>query len=222
MEAPVPLFYELDDHEDDVFSRTIELAVKSFTYARYTPMLYFKGKLDQLEQQSQQNMGKFMKILLVKRLESSFHAFRNSIGRFIHSYEQFIEEYDKRQCLREQEARRQNLRTLENDDDEAVQRLIDEGKAQKARHPISGKISGPTCRNDLGILKEIQEMWSSVTRDPKLLCFLEELAGNRVLKKNKLIIFTESKETAEYLAGHIDSQHGRRGALLSSALPAKL
>ena len=37
-------------------------------------------------------MGKFMKILLIKRLESSFHAFRNSLGRFIHSYESFISE----------------------------------------------------------------------------------------------------------------------------------
>ncbi len=49
-------------------------------------------------------------------------------------------------------------------------------------------------------------MWSSVTRDPKLLCFQEELARNRVLKKNKLIIFTESRETAEYLAGHINAK----------------
>ena len=31
-----------------------------------------------------------MKVLLIKRLESSFHAFRNSIGRFINSYERYI------------------------------------------------------------------------------------------------------------------------------------
>ncbi len=54
------------------------------------PMLYYQGKVDQLEQQSQRNMGRFMKILLVKRLESSFFAFRNSVDRFLHSYDMFI------------------------------------------------------------------------------------------------------------------------------------
>ncbi len=105
--------------------------MKSFTYARYTPLLYFKGKLDQLELQSQQNMGKFMKILLVKRLESSFYAFRNSIGRFIHSYEQFIEEFDRGNVYVSKKHTSKIFELLEIDDDEAVQRLIDEGKAER-------------------------------------------------------------------------------------------
>ena len=36
-----------------------------------------------------------MKILLLKRLESNFHAFKNSIDRFILSYTRFIGEYKK-------------------------------------------------------------------------------------------------------------------------------
>jgi HKD family nuclease len=39
------------------------------------------------------DLGKFMKILLVKRLESSIYAFKNSLRRFIRSYEIFLEEY---------------------------------------------------------------------------------------------------------------------------------
>ncbi len=206
VEAPVPLFYELNGHEDEIFVETIELAVKSFTYARYTPLLYFKGKLDQLELQSQQNMGKFMKILLVKRLESSFYAFRNSIGRFIHSYEQFIEEFDRGNVYVSKKHTSKIFELLEIDDDEAVQRLIDEGKAERYSASDFRENFRSDLENDLGILKKIEQMWSSVTRDPKLLCFQEELARNRVLKKNKLIIFTESRETAEYLAGHINAK----------------
>jgi len=84
MENPEPLFYELNEVEDEIFDKTIELISKKFKYARYTPLLYYKGKVDQLEEQSQRNMGKFMKILLVKRLESSFFAFKNSVERFIY------------------------------------------------------------------------------------------------------------------------------------------
>ena len=90
---PEPLFYELNDEEDNIFSKTINLIAHQFKYARYTPLLYFTGDVDQLELQSQRNMGRFMKILLVKRLESSFFAFKNSIDRFLHSYEMFLREF---------------------------------------------------------------------------------------------------------------------------------
>ena len=40
---------------------------------------------------AQRNMGGFMKGILIKRLESSFFAFSKTLGRFIESYEKFIE-----------------------------------------------------------------------------------------------------------------------------------
>lgn len=75
---PEPVFYELNEEEDRIFNSTITLVAQKFTYARYTPLLFYKGeqRLDQLELQSQRNMGAFMKILLVKRLESSFLLLR--------------------------------------------------------------------------------------------------------------------------------------------------
>ena len=212
--VPIPLFYELDDHEDGVFNRTIELVAQKFSYARYTPMLYYKGKkIDQLERQSQENMGKFMKILLVKRLESSFHAFRNSIDRFIGSYEQFIQEYDKGNVYVSKKHTAKIFELLENDDDEAIQRLIDEGKAQILKASEFYDNFRPALQTDLAILREIKGIWSSVNRDPKLDTFVRELKNNKDLKGNKLIIFTESKETAEYLAANIDGK--LKGSVLS-------
>jgi len=46
----------------------------------------------------------------------------------------------------------------------------------------------------------------STIRDPKLLEFLHELSDKKVLKQNKLVIFTESKETAEYLSKNINDK----------------
>ena len=124
-------FYELNNMEDEIFNKTIELIAKKFKYARYTPMLYFEGKISQPEELSQKNMGKFMKILLVKRLESSFFAFKNSVNRFLNSYEMFIKEFDNGNVYVSKKHTNKIFELLENDDDEAVQRLIDEGKAEK-------------------------------------------------------------------------------------------
>ena len=69
-------------------------------------------------------MGKFMKILLVKRLESSFFAFKNSVDRFIHSYEMFIKEFDKGNVYVSKKYTNKIFELLENDDDDAIQKLI--------------------------------------------------------------------------------------------------
>ncbi|MBL8029003.1 MAG: helicase, partial [Fibrobacteres bacterium] len=201
---PVPCYYELNEEEDKIFSDTIELISKKFTYARYMPLLYYKGELDQLEKQSQRNMGKFMKILLVKRLESSFFAFRNSIDRFIHSYDAFIKEFQKGNVYVSKKHTNKIFELLENDDDEAVQRIIEEGKAQVYKNDDFRETLITDLQNDLSILNEIRKLWQNVTRDPKLTTFIDKLKTNPILKTSKLIIFTESKETAEYLYSNIN------------------
>lgn len=51
---------------------------------------------------------------------------------------------------------------LENDDDEAVQRLIDEGKAERYSASEFREDFRSDLQNDLAILEEIKKMWSSV------------------------------------------------------------
>jgi HKD family nuclease len=56
IENPEPLFYQLNDTEDKIFNTTMELISQKFTYARYMPMLYYKGEISQPEELSQRNM----------------------------------------------------------------------------------------------------------------------------------------------------------------------
>lgn len=207
VKKPVPLFYELDETEDGIFNHTIELIAHKFTYARYMPMLYYKGKVDQLEAQSQKNMGRFMKILLVKRLESSFYAFKKSLDRFIYSYEMFLRELDNGYVYVSKKYTQKIFELLESDDDEAVQQLIDVGKAEKYESKDFEEKLRSDLKHDLQILMNIKEMWQKVDRDPKLLKFARELSRNSVLKKNHLIIFTESKETGEHLWKNLDREY---------------
>ncbi len=207
VKKPALLFYELNDKEDDIFNKTIDLITNQFRYARYMPMLYYEGKIDQLEKQSQENMGKFMKILLVKRLESSFFAFRNSVDRFLHSYQMFIKEFDNGNVYVSKKHINKIFELLENDDDEAVQRLIDESKAEKYESKDFRKGLRKDLQHDHDILLEVKKLWQKVNRDPKLIKIINDLSKNAVLQKNHLIIFTESKETANYLFKNINEEY---------------
>lgn len=206
VENPEPLFYGLSPDEDEIFNETVRLISLKFKYARYTPLLYYKGVIDQLEKQSQKNMGKFMKILLVKRLESSFFAFRNSIERFLKSYKMFIDEFEKGNVYVSKKHSGKIFELLENDDDEAIQRLIDEGKAEKYNSTDFRDNLTKDLKNDLETLNTIKALWQRIDRDPKLETFIVKLSENPILSQNKLIIFTESKETAQYLSENINNK----------------
>jgi superfamily II DNA/RNA helicase len=149
-------------------------------------------------------MGRFMKILLVKRLESSFFAFRNSVDRFIRSYEMFIKELNNGNVYVSKKHTNKIFEMLENDDDEAVQQLIDEGKAEWHASSEFSEAFIHDLEHDYNVLLEIKKLWTHIDRDPKLIKFLEELSSDQGLKENHLIIFTESKETANYLFKNLD------------------
>lgn len=203
---PQPLFYELDDEENEIFTKTIELVAKKFKYARYMPLLYYKGGVPLGEEQGQKNMGRFMKILLVKRLESSFFAFRNTLERFIASYEGFLDEFDKGNVYVSKKHINKVFELLENDDEEAIQKLIDEDKAQRYVASDFQDNFRQDLESDLTILKDIAKMWRRLNRDPKLAKFIDVLSSRHVLQENKIIIFTESKETAEYLEKNLNEK----------------
>jgi len=206
VEDPGAIFYELNDEEDKIFNKTIELITRKFKYARYMPLLYYKGKLTQPEELSQRNMGRFMKILFVKRLESSFYAFRKSIERFILYYEKFLKQLEKGNVYVSKKYTYKIFELLENDDEEKIQRLIDEDKAKKYSAKDFRKELKQDLKQDLEILREIQKLWLNIKRDPKLLKFIKMLSSHPILKKHRLIVFTESKETCDYLAKNLESR----------------
>jgi len=204
---PQPVFYKLNDKEGQVFDETIKLITKEFKYSRYTPLLYYKGEVSQPEKLAQTNMGKFMKILLIKRLESSFHAFKNSLDRFVHSYELFIKEFHKGNVYASKKHINRIFEFIDEDDFESIQRLIDEDKAEQYASKDFGDKFIKDLESDLEVLKEVQALWSEVKRDPKLLEFVKILQEDAILKKNKLIVFTESKETADYISRQLDKHY---------------
>lgn len=195
---PQKIVYEYKGDLEITFNKTMQY-LQEFTYARYTPLLYYIGnkRLTEFEKQQQRNVGGFMKGILVKRLESSFFAFRQSIDRFILSYDNFINMFNNGTVYISKKVNVYDL--LDNDDFAKLEELVDEDKAHKYDSIDFRKEFITKLEFDLKILKDIQTQWKSVDSDPKLEHFITDLKTNKILKKDKLVIFTESKETGDYI-----------------------
>ena len=213
LEEPRRIVYTFDSQIDKVFSNTIGL-LRELKYARYTPLLYLKKRLSDFEQQSQKNVGGFMKSMLVKRLESSFFAFRKTLGRFIESYSAFIDMLDRGEILISKKVNIYEL--LDEDNEEKILSLLEEGKLQRFKAEDFREDFKEDLLRDKAILREIRELWRDVDKDPKLDQFISELKQNKELKDKKLIIFTESKETGEYLFENLRSQFADQVIFFSS------
>lgn len=195
--SPEKIIYSFDEETEDAFSQTINI-IKDFKYARYTPLLYLKDKKKYATMlAAQRNMGGFMKGILVKRLESSFYAFRKTLERFIESYEKFIEMSKTGKIYISKKVN--------------VYDLLDDGNTQKLMYLIeqqdvmefeTKEFSSQFFRDlqaDLAQLKSMQFIWSLIGNDPKLNEFKRNLTTNPLMKDKKAIVFTESTETAQYL-----------------------
>ena len=198
VETPQKIVYKFENKLESVFNETIK-KLYTFTYSRYTPLLYYIGnkKFTEFEKQQQRNVGGFMKGILVKRLESSFYAFRQSIDRFILSYENFINMFNKGTVYISKKVDVYEL--LENDDFEKLEKLVESDKAHKYDAKDFKKEFIDKLNFDLQILKDVRNLWSTIDQDPKLEQFIVELKKQKTLKNNKLVVFTESKETGEYI-----------------------
>jgi superfamily II DNA/RNA helicase len=197
---PEPLFYKFNKQENEIFLETVRLLVKEFKYARYQPLEYYEGQRDDRELQQQHNLAKFMKILMVKRLESSFHAFGLTLGRFIWSYTHVIEEFGKGNVYISKKHINKIFDALEAEDQEQIERLLEEDKAERLSAKDFTRAFMRDLNGDLAILQKVQGLWARIGRDPKWDAFRDILKSQPRLKNGKLIIFTESQETASYLA----------------------
>lgn len=218
--SPEKIIYCFDDDTDEAFAQSISI-IKDFKYARYTPLLYLK---DQKKYASmlvaQRNMGGIMKEILVKRLESSFYAFSRTLERFIKSYEDFINMY---QTGKVYISKKVNVYDLL--DDGNTQKLMQLIEQQDVMEFESKDFSSQFIRDlqaDLAQLKSMQMIWSLIDKDPKLEEFKKQLTTNQRIKDKKVIVFTESTETAQYLYEQLKDIYGDRLIYFSGQSSATL
>ena len=203
---PEPLYYQLNTNENRVFIHTVERLTRDFTYARYSPLAYYQGERPEVDVTAQKNLARFMKILLVKRLESSFKAFRLSLDRFIYTYERFLAALGEGYVYISKKQIAKVFELLEQDDLEAVQKLIDAEAVERLPASSFTTEFRNDLENDLSTLRDIRHDWETIDRDPKWDKLAESLRTEQILREQRIIIFTESKETAVYITDRLRSE----------------
>jgi len=215
MQTPRKIVYRFEGEVEQTFNSTIIL-LQSFRYTRYIPLLYYTGskQLSEFEKQQQRNVGGFMKGILIKRLESSFYAFRKSLRRFVESYERFIRMFLSGTVYISKNIDVYDL--LENDDLEKLEAYVEAEQARKYQSEDFQQEFLSDLQYDLEILKRLEALWLEVEDDPKLDVFIQSLRSDKELKKRKLVIFTESSETGEYLFGRLHDEFPGKVVFFSS------
>ena len=215
VKAPHKIYYQLDTELEGLYDKTIRyLKGKekgTLKYYRYQAIKYLlppkKDKYKKADLISIQLAG-IMKTLLVKRIDSSFYAFKQSLKRYYQANKVMLDMFEKGMIYIAP-----NLK---------VNELLSEGREDELIRQIEeAQYTDPTIevctpedfeiifidglKQDGQILKELVEAWDRVTYDPKLDIFINEYMKGKLFDKSinqegKLVIFSESKETTRYLS----------------------
>ena len=214
IDTPKAIAYEFDDKTEIAFNETIDILKNKFKKARYTPYHYLKNLPSDFELTRQENLGAFMKTMIIKRLESSFYAFKKTINRFVISHEKYLQMINSGTIFVSKQLNIFDL--LDEDDDEKINKYVEDNIAQK----FSTKDFNPEFKSDvqedLECLLTIQDLWKDVYSDPKIRKLISLLKNDTNLKEKKIIIFTESSETGFYLLKEISKDFQNKVMFYSS------
>lgn len=219
VKEPKKIFYQLEPHLDTLYDKTIFVLsdeAQGLTYNRYRAIGFLKqpkkSKYKQADMISGQ-LARIMKTLLVKRIDSSFFAFKQSLERFMLATKAMVTMFENGKIYIAP-----NL---------PVSDMINEGKEEELLNLIIEKsMEDPTIeicepddfeynflpglKNDCELLKDLNNDWKKITEDPKLEVFVEYLKNTLLSKKinpqSKLVVFSESKETTDYLFKELTKQ----------------
>jgi superfamily II DNA or RNA helicase len=225
IEKPKKIFYELDAELDALYDKTMILLShekEGIKYLRYQAIKFLKeekkAKYKNADVASQA-LAKLMKTLLVKRIDSSFHAFKESLNRFTIATEAMTKMFANGTVYIAPNLN-VNEYVMEEREDELLTKMI----ALQPTDPtieicsaddfIAGFAEG--LQRDFEILTELNIAWQKIEQDPKLDEFIRRL-DTELLQKDinpaqKLVVFSESKETTTHIVKHLKAK-GRNDVL---------
>ena len=212
VKPPHKIYYQLDPNLEQLYDKTIQYlsdSAEGLKYYRYQAIKYLKedkkSKYKKADMISIQLAG-IMKTLLVKRIDSSFYAFKQSLIRYYNANRVMLEMF-KNGTIYIAPNLKVNEYMIEDREDELI-KLIEDVRYSDPTIEIctpddfvEGFADG--ILHDDKILSDLVAMWEEIDYDPKLEVFIErmgsELFDKSINNEGKLLVFSESKETTQYL-----------------------
>ena len=221
--SPKGVDNSLDLDNDEEIIRE-QLPDKSFKATRYQPIIYVKDEYVNnvrkdiedagfdydLFKGTQRNLAAFMRVLLVRRFESSQKAFRISLTNML-SYCENIKNWAKIRHaipvykkgflpdIKELYLECNDTLFSEEEIEYAVERLQSKGLFELKTEYLKEEFF-LDLEDDIEILKTLKNEWDNVKTDPKTTEFIEILK-NKIKKDptRKIVVFSQFADTVEYL-----------------------
>ncbi len=220
---------------------------KGFIGARYKPLTYLKDKetekkyqkkFDKFEhnfQQGQKNMADFMKQLLVRRFESSKYSFIKTLENVLKSMEllqEWATKYKKIPIYKKGsiptsdmlEEYTEEVENLLFELDDILQTMFSKEFEKGLMFVETSDLKDKFFEDldaDINLFKEFLKKWKKIKADPKLDTIVKKLKKSLEKENNrKIIVFTEFKDTADYLYEEL-KKHDLKVMEYSSAQASK-
>lgn len=228
---PEVLEYSLNESLTASFIETLtaltdEKASKHITYARYRAIEFLKPNLREKYKnatQIGQSLAGIYRTHMVKRLESSFYAFKKSLHTLLRITEDMIKMFDTDKVIIAPELNIKDLQSKGMTLDEIMEYIINKGYS-KDDFLYSKNDFEPAfyemLQNDRCVLSALCAEWDNIDEDPKLDKFSENLdrfMASDINPENKLVIFSESVDTVNYLYKFLTEQCHRTDVLCVAA-----
>lgn len=209
------LDYKLDDDLVILFDKTVEVIEDKkvgLGYYRFRGIEYLDNKIQKelnipkgADKRISDQLASIMRTILIKRLESSFFAFKKTLKRQERNLEIFIEMFNNDRIFIAPHLKPVNW-ILEDREDELIEKI----ESLRAEGDLSVKICKrddfdegfyTLLENDLKILKELNSKWELINQDPKFEDFIKHLKK----QSGKIVIFSESSETTNLLKEKLEN-----------------
>lgn len=238
---PVLLQYNLGGLEDlyistlDKISGGKEDSSSFFIGARYMPLTYLQKELNEKTGQleirkdlvdkyskrfgvknfapGQNNMADFMRLLLVRRFESSECSFKKTLEKIYSSIKKTKEYYERfGVVLIDKKSKAPDFEELNATDDpdlsldDILDPIDDKNIWQVDGKDLEEKFIND-LNHDLALIESLKSKWSKIDEDPKLE-EMTKIIKNTIKndKERKIIIFSEFKDTVDYLYDHFKDE----------------
>ncbi|MDD3405333.1 MAG: helicase-related protein [Paludibacteraceae bacterium] len=237
VKGPKRLEYQMDNEMAQLFSDTIDAINptnivskdNSLGYFRYCAIQYFVDK-ENTKLYEKRNLTvdtitarlqKIMKILLVKRLESSKTAFKASLNNLRHYTQNMIDMIDN-DCVficpdidvnNEFKKVEYKFEIAKKAILEKIEKKKQDGKInnRQFRKADFDKKYYNLLKEDIRIIDYLYERWTQNEDDPKMERFVEaidrELFDTEMNTSQKIVIFTEAVDTLDILAKKVGKKH---------------
>lgn len=229
---PSELIYQMDADTSARFYETLaslsdEEHPEHLYYARYRAVEFLKPEYRNRYKNAEhigQTLAGIYRVHMVKRLESSFYAFKKSLRTLLRITTDMIKMFEANKVIIAPELKVKDLQAKDMELDEIIEYALNKGYEvddilyeADAFQPVFLQM----LHNDKNVLERLNQDWEQENDDPKFDLFRRKLE-TEFLKEDinpsgKLVLFSESVDTLTYLQERLTQELGRNDVLMVTA-----